>query len=212
LLFLHRKTKLVEMDYKVLSKEELLKGEAILAAQKLFQQYGFHKTTMEDIAKAMERGKSTLYYYYKSKDEIFNAVITQEIADVYKITKKAIEKVDTAEEKLKVYFSASLKAVKGRAILYKILKGEVLENLEQINILIKKFNTQEVQSIKEIMMLGIENKEFVETLKPDIDLLAYSTVSALRSLAVDLITEDKFPDWDERLNVIISIILKGIKN
>lgn len=194
------------------SKEELLKGDAIHAAQKLFQQYGFHKTTMEDIAKAMGRGKSTLYYYYKSKDEIFNAVINQEIADVYKITKEAIERVDTAEEKLKVYFSTSMKAVKSKAILYKILKGEVLENFAQVNILVKKFNTQEVQSIKEIMMFGIENREFVESLRPDIDLLAYSTVSALRSLAVDLIIEDKFPDWDDRLNVIISIILKGIKN
>ena len=48
-----------------ITKEEQLREESITAAQKLFQQYGLHKTTMEDIAKAMGRGKSTLYYYYK---------------------------------------------------------------------------------------------------------------------------------------------------
>ncbi len=34
---------------------------------------------MEDIAKAAGKGKSTLYYYYTSKDEIFNAVIEDEM-------------------------------------------------------------------------------------------------------------------------------------
>jgi AcrR family transcriptional regulator len=208
---LYRKTKLVQMTYLVLSKEEQLKDEAIQAAQKLFQQYGFHKTTMEDIAKAMGRGKSTLYYYYKSKDEIFLAVIMQEIEDVFKTTKKAIEKVNNAEEKLKVYFSTSLKTIKSKAFLYKILKGEILDNLSQVNILVKKFNTKEVLSIKEILLMGINNNEFTDSLREDIDLLAYSTVSALRSLAVDLIIEEKFPNWDERLDVLISIILKGIK-
>ena len=36
----------------VLTKEEIIKEEFLTAAQKLFQQYGFQKTTMEDIAKA----------------------------------------------------------------------------------------------------------------------------------------------------------------
>ena len=125
---MYRKTNLVEMTYITLSKEEQLKEESIQAAKKLFRQFGLHKTTMEDIAKAMGRGKSTLYYYYKSKDEIFIEVIMQEIEEVFKTTKNAIDKVVTAEEKLKIYFSVSLKAVKSKAILYKIIRGEVCYN------------------------------------------------------------------------------------
>jgi AcrR family transcriptional regulator len=193
------------------NKEEQLREEAVQAAQKLFQQYGLHKTTMEDIAKAMGRGKSTLYYYYKSKEEIFDAVIMQEIEDVFKKTKSAIEKVITAEEKLKVYFSVSLKAVKSKANLYKIIRGELIDNLSQVNLLIKKYNTLEVQSVRGILLLGINNEEFTPSLREEVDLLAYSAVSALRSLAVDLAIEDKFPNWDERLNVLINLLLKGLK-
>lgn len=194
-----------------ISKEEQLREESILAAQKLFQQYGLHKTTMEDIAKAMGRGKSTLYYYYKSKDEIFDAVITKEIDELFKKTRAAVEKVTSAEEKLKAYFSVSLKTVKSKANLYKIVRGEMLENLSQLGFLIKKFNTREIQSVKEILLLGINNEEFTPTFKNDIELLAYSAVSALRSVAVDLAIEDKFPNWDERLNIVISLLLKGLK-
>jgi len=64
------------------TKEEIIRNEVIITAQRLFQKYGYSKTTMEDIAKAMDRGKSTIYYYFKSKDEIFEAVIIKEADDV----------------------------------------------------------------------------------------------------------------------------------
>jgi len=208
---LYAKTKSVEMYSVNNSKEELLRDEIIKAAQKLFKQYGLHKTTMEDIAKSMGRGKSTLYYYYKSKDEIIDAVILQEINELFEKTKNSVEKVTTAEEKLKAYFLVSLKTVKTKANLYKVVKGEIEDKVPHVKKLLKKFNTREITMVKEILLLGVGNGEFNPSLKEDIDLLAYSAVSAIRSLTVDLAIEDKFPNWDERLNVVINILLKGIK-
>jgi AcrR family transcriptional regulator len=60
-------------------KEEITRREVVQAASRLFQRYGLVKTTMEDIARETGRGKSTLYYYFKSKDEIFDAVVNQEL-------------------------------------------------------------------------------------------------------------------------------------
>ncbi len=208
---MYAKTKSVEMSSVNTSKEELLREEIIRASQKLFKQYGLQKTTMEDIAKSMGRGKSTLYYYYKSKDEVIDAVILKEINELFEKTKAEVEKVTTAEDKLKAYFLVSLKTVKTKANLYKVVKGEIEDKLPHVRKLIKKFNTREIQIVKEILLLGIENKEFNQSLKEDADLLAYSAVSAIRSLTVDLAIEDKFPNWDERLNVVINILLKGIK-
>jgi AcrR family transcriptional regulator len=193
------------------TKEEQLKEEAIQAARRLFQQYGLHKTTMEDIAKAMGRGKSTLYYYYKSKDEIFEDVVKKEIDELFKKIQAAIDKVVSAEDKLKTYIATSIKTIKSKLNLYKIIRGELVESLPQFNLLVKKFNTKEIQSIKEILILGVDNKEFNVAFGNDIDLLAYSAVSVLRSLTIDLAIEDKFPNWDERLNAIINIVIKGIK-
>ncbi len=194
-----------------LTKEEIIKDEAVKAAQALFQQYGLHKTTMEDIAKAMGRGKSTLYYYYKSKDEIFEAVIIKEIEEVFEKTKNAINAQTLAEDKLKLYFAVLIKEVKSKSNLYYILRGELKDNYTQVNIVIKKFNTQDVKIVKEILLLGIANGEFSNAFQDDIELLAYSAVSASRSLAVDLVIEEKFPNWDNRLEVLINVIIKGLK-
>ena len=102
----------------MLTKEEIIREEVIATAQKLFQKFGFSKTTMEDIAKAMGRGKSTLYYYYKSKDEIFEAVILKEADEVFSTVSEATRKASSAEEKLQAYLKTSFETIKSRMNLY----------------------------------------------------------------------------------------------
>ena len=61
-----------------LGKDDLVKAEILKAAERVFQKWGSNKTTMEDIAREAGKGKSTLYYYYQSKEEIFDAVVIVE--------------------------------------------------------------------------------------------------------------------------------------
>ena len=73
----------------ITQKEEIVKDDILKEAQKLFQQFGLKKTTMEDIARSMGKGKSTLYYYYCSKEQIFDAVISKEMTEVFNDAKDA---------------------------------------------------------------------------------------------------------------------------
>ena len=42
----------------ITQKEEIVKDDILKEAQKLFQQFGLKKTTMEDIARSMGKGKT----------------------------------------------------------------------------------------------------------------------------------------------------------
>ena len=54
------------------------KNEIKERARELFMRFGFHKTNMDDIARAANIAKPTLYYYYKSKEDLFNEVVLEE--------------------------------------------------------------------------------------------------------------------------------------
>ena len=54
------------------------KKRVIITAGQIFSHYGFRKTTMDEIADALKMGKSSIYYYFKGKEEIFEAVILYE--------------------------------------------------------------------------------------------------------------------------------------
>ena len=52
----------------------------IEVARELFAVKGYETTTMNDIAKVSGRGRRTLYTYFRSKEEIYYAVISNELA------------------------------------------------------------------------------------------------------------------------------------
>lgn len=200
----------------MLTKEEMIREEVITTAQRLFQRYGFSKTTMEDIAKAMGRGKSTLYYYYKSKDEIFEAVILKEADEVVSSVTKATQGANSAAEKLQTYLKTSFNILKSKMNLYGAMKEEIIDEVcrPSMRDSLKQYNMKERQIVKELLLLGIENKEFAPDLKDNIDLVAYTIITALRSIASDLAFNEKdmnsFFEVD-KINAMITILLRGLK-
>jgi AcrR family transcriptional regulator len=194
------------------TKEDLLRNEIISTAQKLFQQYGLHKTTMEDIARAMGKGKSTLYYYYKSKEEIFDAVLRTEMNDVYHLSKEAVQKEQTASEKLKAFFSVSFQIAKSKVNLYKIVTEEMaIKDLSRTNHVVKELNVKSVALVEDIFISGFVSGEFCDELRGQAHLLAYSMVSAMRSLVMDMAIDDQILDWDTRLNVLLEFLIKALR-
>jgi AcrR family transcriptional regulator len=82
--------------------EQIAKDELMVREKKLVAQYGLKRTTMEDIATAMGKGKSTLYYYFTNKTDIFEAVVNKELKNFLRLTRQAINIAVTAKDKLKV--------------------------------------------------------------------------------------------------------------
>ena len=58
-------------------------------ARQLFARNGVNETTMNDIAVASQKGRRTLYTYFKSKEEIYMAVVESEL----EMLSEALEKV-----------------------------------------------------------------------------------------------------------------------
>lgn len=194
------------------SKEDLLRSEIVSTAQKLFQQYGLHKTTMEDIARAMGKGKSTLYYYYKSKEEIFDAVLRNEMEEVFNASKAAVDLATTPSDKLKAYFSISFEFTKSRVILFKIVLEEMaVQDLSRCHQVTKEMNEKSIQVIQDILTDGIRSGEFEDDIQDEIYLLSYSIICAMRSLILDLAVDSQIPDWDKRLDVLVDFLIKALR-
>ena len=79
------------------------KQRIIAIADKLFARYGIQKTTMDEIARAARMGKATLYYYFKSKEEVFAAVIRREAEMIRDKVIEAMGNANNAEEKLRLF-------------------------------------------------------------------------------------------------------------
>jgi len=193
-------------------KEEIIRSEFIEAASRLFQQYGMQKTTMEDIAKALGKGKSTLYYYFANKDEVFQAVVLKEIDDVYTAVYRNVSEFKTAREKIASYALNSFSEIKKKTILYKLVCGELKGNLNNLmSSLREKWDIKEIGILKEILELGVKSGEFSKITNEDADILAHILVSALRGIEIDLFIENKLPELEFQVDLLVGIIIRGLR-
>ena len=69
-------------------------------ARSLFAKDGFENTTMNDIAVASGKGRRTLYTYFKNKEDIYYAVITDELLRMSQRLKDVAAKKTDPEDKL----------------------------------------------------------------------------------------------------------------
>ena len=55
--------------------EQFNRDNILSAAKELFETKGVEKTTMDDIAELADYSKSTIYVYFKSKEDIYNSIV-----------------------------------------------------------------------------------------------------------------------------------------
>ncbi len=74
------------------SREEQARLAAILeAAESVFASKGYYETRMDDIAHKAELAKGTIYYYFKSKEEVYLHLLESESDKVYQSIKTRIQ-------------------------------------------------------------------------------------------------------------------------
>jgi len=194
-----------------LPKDEVIRVDVLKAARDLFQRFGLCKTTMEDIAKAAGKGKSTLYYYYTSKDEIFNAVIEDEMHEVFASVREAVERAGTAEDKMKAFTTTKIKALSQKVNLYSIVRGETTDNTQLIRKLRKTFDNREIGLIQTILTFGMSTCEFRPIDPQDLENMAYIIVSAIRGIEMNLIEDNTITKIGDRLESVLGLMCNGIK-
>lgn len=70
------------------------------AASEVLLEYGSQKTTLEDIAKKAGMAKTSLYYYFKDKNEIIRAIITSFHEQLFAVISEAVAAATSAEDKM----------------------------------------------------------------------------------------------------------------
>ena len=177
-------------------------------AQNLFARYGLKKTTVDEIARDARVSKGTIYHYFKSKEDIFSAVVERESKILKDKIKEAIEKEDPPQKKLRAFVLTKIHYMRELVNLYNVTKDIVTEVLPQLETARKSYFDDEMKIVKEILTEGVEKRIF--TIKK-IDLTALAMISALKGLEYPWVMHGKSIDIEESIDALLEILFKGIQ-
>ena len=109
---------------------EKMKETIVEAAREVFALYGYRKTTLDDIAASLHKAKSSIYYYFKSKEDVFKAVIEKEVFRAKQAIQAAVSKETTPEMKLRVHFKTIMNFINETFSYFKLMQEEMLDSNE----------------------------------------------------------------------------------
>jgi AcrR family transcriptional regulator len=190
-----------------LTEEELdrRRHEIFAKTVNLFIEKGFRETSMREIAEAAEMGKSSLYDYFKTKDEILLWAIEDEILDLTAAVQKIVAQPIPAIERLQQVMQRHLEYLLSSKEFYLKLSFEVqrLAMESQQRIQVKRHTYQDL--IRQLIDEGVQEGAF----RPIDSLLA--TRLLITALTPTVFTSRPTGTPQEMLYTAFDIIMKGIQ-
>jgi len=196
-------------------KNKHVRLELVKVAQLLFQQHGFAKTTMDDIAKTAKKSKTTLYQCFKNKEEVLGGVLEKEMQEVYSTVITEINKAQTATDRLHIYMKTVLCKEKKRIFLYALMKGDLKAHLIACGDIKKDMDLLEVEEVKSILRNGILLNEFSQKHKDHVHTIACYLTNSIRAMMIQLVLDDNISSElynEQNQDVLLEIFIRGLKN
>jgi len=153
-------------------------------ARQLFAKNGFENTTMNDIALASEKGRRTLYTYFKNKEEIYYAVIEGELDRLSeKLSEVASKKMKPQDKVIEIIYT-HLSMIKETVVRNGNLRAEFFRNIWMVEKIRRSFDEDEIELFRKVFAEGRETGEFdIE----NVDLVADITHYCVKGLEVPYI-------------------------
>lgn len=136
------------------------RAKLVDVARQLFDKKGVEDTTMNDIAIASKKGRRTLYTYFKSKEEIYMAVVEAEIEMLYETLRKVAQKDISPEKKILELIFTHLETTK--TIVYRngTLRADFFRDIWKVEAERKDFDIKEVALFRKILQEGKDSGVF----------------------------------------------------
>ncbi len=153
-------------------------------ARQLFAKNGLENTTMNDIALASGKGRRTLYTYFKSKEEIYYAVIESELDRLSDHLDEVAAKRIPPQEKIIELIYLHLNMIRETVVRNGNLRAEFFRNIWMVEKVRKKFDDDEIALFRKVFREGKEDGEFDID---NVDLVADITHYCIKGLEVPYI-------------------------
>ena len=132
------------------------RAKLVDVARQLFAKKGVEATTMNDIAVASKKGRRTLYTYFKSKDQIYMAVVESELKMLSDTMDKVAKKPTVPDEKILELITTHLDIIKMAVYRNGTLRADFFRDTWRVEAVRKRFDANQVQLFKDVLREGLE--------------------------------------------------------
>lgn len=184
------------------------KDKILSVASKLFGKYGFHKTTVDEIARTAHKAKGSVYYYFKSKEDLFLAVVTQEINTLKSGLTRIIVDNQDATGMIKSYMLNRMVLMKDAVNYHESLRGDLSNDFWFLAEIMDDFAGFEINLMQAILDRGLRENKFQIR---DTRATAQVIIMAMKAIEIPFYHQRMIAEFEQTIVELIDILIKGIE-
>ncbi len=185
-----------------------VKDKIIESADEFFSHFGFYKTTMDEIARKIHKAKGVLYYYFRSKEDLYTEVVKRELQLVKNELTIIVNRDDDPVSILENYIKVRYRMLNDAPNYHETLKADFREKYGFVENVRADFDHFERAQLKKILDAGQKEGYFRLS---NIDLTVDVIITISKSIEVPLYLQGKYTEYENIINEMISIIFNGLK-
>jgi len=166
-------------------------AEIIQATLRLYRQFGPDKVSMDDVAKATGRSRTSIYYYFKNRDEMFRAAVDAIVLEMAKDLRKAVADIPTVDKQVYTFCVSKLKLSREWKLILDAIwvsmdqKGQ-WKHVKTAETLHQKLVYQESLILKEVLAAAAARKEIRVLSGEETDQWVFVITSGIRGIRNEL--------------------------
>ncbi|MGE5605066.1 MAG: TetR/AcrR family transcriptional regulator, partial [Bacteroidota bacterium] len=180
--------------------------------QGLFEKKGFEQTTVDEIAAVAELGKGTIYSYFKSKEEIYIAILEKRLDFLEKKMREAVANPESATDALYSLYDAFIEYHRERKgfidTLFVQVDEQILYRLGGVVGGLKSKASVWMEIVGSMIQWGIERGEFCPI---DVEKISKTIVGMILGLIVQFEMGQINEDLAGYRDAVFRLIFDGIK-
>ena len=189
---------------------EIRRNQILDAATKVFVRLGFQHARMDDIVEESGLSKGTLYWYFKSKEDIINAISRRLFTGELEKLEGLLEAEGTASERLMQLTNYRVAGLKRMSNLVPIIFEfyAVAVHQQWVKQFIGEYFKHFRGLLEDLIQQGIDRGEFYPVNAAE---TAISLASMYEGLTIHWLMEPETVQWDILSENSIPILLNGLK-
>ncbi|SHI94931.1 transcriptional regulator, TetR family [Mesonia phycicola] len=195
-----------------ISKDEFVKNQILEGAKEVFRKYGYKNAKMEQIAKESGKGRSTLYYYYESKEAVFKAFVTDFNQPLFNSLKTKLTPTNTLEKNCLTYIQAHFENTANGIETYGAILNDLKQDIGFVAAILLQIRQQDLDVIKSFLVWAIEKEEIKPIEESNLNFLATVILNTKESVKKEyFIYETIQGDPIKRLKWITKLLINSLK-
>ncbi|WP_104385482.1 TetR/AcrR family transcriptional regulator [Sphingobacterium sp. HMA12] len=198
------------------NERDQLADQILQAASALYLKYGLKKVTMDDISKAIGKTRTAVYYYFKNREEVFDAVLDALVKEVVQEIQTAMNAQESIEAKIEAFCQTKIRTSEAKKPFFTAIEvgmnaAEKTKYTQAMAFVHQQLMQAERKMLSTALHESMQQQEIRQLTVTEEDNLIFILLSGIRGIKREMLLKNSFEGLNATIYTLVAMVDKWLK-